>query len=50
MKAILLSKHGRPEVLSVVEVAEPVPERDQVRVRLETIGLNYAEVLSRKGQ
>lgn len=50
MKAILLTKHGRPEVLSVVEVAEPVPERDQVRVRVETIGLNYAEVLSRQGQ
>jgi len=50
MKAIMLTKHGRPEVLSYVEIEEPVPERDQVRVRVETIGLNYAEVLSRKGQ
>jgi len=28
VKAILLRKHGRPEILSFVEVWEPVPERD----------------------
>lgn len=50
MRVIPLTRHGRPDVLSVVERAEPAPERDQVRVRIETIGLNYAEVLSRKGQ
>jgi NADPH2:quinone reductase len=50
VKAILLSRHGRPEVLSPVDVAEPEPQRDEVRVRVETIGLNYAEVLSRRGQ
>jgi NADPH2:quinone reductase len=50
MKAIVLKKHGRPEVLSVGDVPEPVPERDEVRIRVLTIGLNYAEVLSRKGQ
>jgi len=50
VKAILLTRHGPPELLSLVDVAEPAPERGQVRVRVETIGLNYAEVLSRKGQ
>ena len=50
MKAIVLRRHGRPEVLSVGELPEPVPGPNEVRVRVETIGLNYAEVLSRKGQ
>lgn len=50
MKAIVLSRHGRPEVLAVGELSEPAPGPGEVRVRIETIGLNYAEVLSRKGQ
>ncbi|KAB2967094.1 MAG: NADPH:quinone oxidoreductase family protein [Thermoanaerobaculia bacterium] len=50
MKAILLAKHGRPGVLRYVDLPEPVPGPDQVLVRVETIGLNFAEVLSRRGQ
>jgi NADPH2:quinone reductase len=50
MKAFLLTRHGRPEVLSITEAAEPEPRGDEVRVRVEAIGLNYAEVLSRRGQ
>jgi NADPH:quinone reductase-like Zn-dependent oxidoreductase len=49
MKAIVLSRHGGPEVLRVRTVPDPVPAAGQVRVRVETIGVNYAEVLSRKG-
>jgi synaptic vesicle membrane protein VAT-1 len=49
MKAIVLERHGGPEVLRVREVADPVPAAGEVRVRLEAIGVNYAEVLSRKG-
>lgn len=50
MKAVLLSGHGKPDSLRATEVPEPTPGRDQVRVRIQTIGLNYAEILSRKGQ
>jgi NADPH:quinone reductase-like Zn-dependent oxidoreductase len=50
VKAIRLERHGDPSVLSSVELAQPVPGPDAVRVRVETIGLNFAEVLSRKGQ
>lgn len=49
MKAVMLARHGGPEVLRVSDVPEPVPGAGQVRVRLEAIGINYAEVLSRKG-
>lgn len=49
MRAIVLDRHGGPEVLRVREVADPVPGAGEVRVRVEAIGVNYAEVLSRKG-
>lgn len=49
MRAIVLERHGGPEVLRVREVPDPVPGAGEVRVRVEAIGVNYAEVLSRKG-
>jgi NADPH:quinone reductase-like Zn-dependent oxidoreductase len=49
MKAIVLDRHGGPEVLRVRTVPDPVPGAGEVRVRVEAIGVNYAEVLSRKG-
>ena len=50
MKAYQLRKTGNPQVLKMEEVPEPTPEPKQVKVKVETIGLNYAEILSRKGQ
>jgi NADPH:quinone reductase-like Zn-dependent oxidoreductase len=49
VRAIVLEKHGGPEVLRVRDVPEPTPGPQEVRVRIEAIGVNYAEVLSRKG-
>lgn len=49
MKAVLLDRHGVPSTLKLREVAEPVAGPGQVRVRIAAVGLNYAEVLSRKG-
>jgi len=49
MKAVLLTKHGKPASLKISEVPTPRPETNQVRVRIQTIGINYAEILSRKG-
>ena len=49
MKAIVLERHGPPAVLRVRDVAEPAPNANEVRVRIDAIGVNYAEVLSRKG-
>lgn len=49
MRAIVLERHGGPEVLRVREAPDPVPGAGEVRVRVEAIGVNFAEVLSRKG-
>lgn len=49
MKAVLLRRHGGPGVLRSEEVADPVAGPGQVLVRVEAVGLNFAEVLSRKG-
>jgi NADPH2:quinone reductase len=49
MRAYLLSRHGLPSVLRLSEAPVPKPKAGEVRVRLRAIGLNFAEVLSRKG-
>jgi NADPH:quinone reductase-like Zn-dependent oxidoreductase len=49
VRAIVLDRHGGPEVLRVRAVPDPMPGPGEVRVRIEAIGVNYAEVLSRRG-
>ncbi|GMV06343.1 MAG: oxidoreductase [Gemmatimonadota bacterium] len=49
MNAAVLRRHGPPDVLRVTRVPDPTPGPGQVRVRIEAVGLNWAEVLSRKG-
>jgi len=49
MKAILLKRTGSPSVLSPQEVPEPLAAPGEVRVQLRYSGINYAEILSRKG-
>jgi NADPH2:quinone reductase len=49
MKAIVLHKTGGTEVLAVREIEDPVPGAGEVGVRIHYAGINYAEILSRKG-
>jgi NADPH:quinone reductase-like Zn-dependent oxidoreductase len=49
VKAIVLDRHGGPEVLRVRTVPDPMPGAGEVRVRVDAVGVNYAEILSRKG-
>jgi NADPH:quinone reductase-like Zn-dependent oxidoreductase len=50
MKAYVLRKSGAAESLKMGEVPEPVPTDDEVKVKVRSIGINYAEILSRRGQ
>jgi NADPH2:quinone reductase len=49
MRAVTLRRHGGPEVLQVGDAPTPQPGAGEVAVDVDTIGVNYAEVLSRKG-
>ena len=49
MRAWLLRRTGGPDVIRLVDLPAPEPGPGEVAVRVEAIGINYAEVLSRKG-
>ncbi len=49
MKTYILKKHGKPSVLKIQDVPKPNVKQGEVRIKIQTIGLNYAEIQSRKG-
>jgi NADPH2:quinone reductase len=50
MKAIVLPRCGGPEVLQLREdVPEPQPKENEVVVRVEAAGLNFADILTASG-
>jgi NADPH:quinone reductase-like Zn-dependent oxidoreductase len=49
MKAVVLSRYGGPDVLRLTELPLPEPKAGEVRVKIAFIGVNFAEVLSRRG-
>jgi NADPH2:quinone reductase len=49
MRAVILTRHGGPEVLRITDIPTPAPRAGEVRVQIRTIGINFAEVLSRRG-
>lgn len=49
MLAYSLKRHGKPGVLVPQTMADPSPANGEVLVAIEHIGVNYAEIQSRKG-
>lgn len=49
MRAIEIIEPGGPEVVRLVEQAEPAAGPDQVTIRAEYAGLNFVDVLARRG-
>ncbi len=49
MKAILMRDYGNVDVLSYEEVTTPEPNADEVLIKVEAAGLNYADIMLRKG-
>jgi NADPH:quinone reductase len=43
VRAIQVTRFGGPEVLELVELAEPQPSGDLVRLRVSSAGVNYAD-------
>jgi len=49
MRAVVLDKTGKPEVLQESEIIDPIINDNQVLVRTKYAGVNYADLLARQG-
>ncbi|WP_368504813.1 zinc-binding alcohol dehydrogenase family protein [Alkalihalophilus sp. As8PL] len=50
MRAIQFTTYGGPEVLKMVDLELPKPESNEVIIKIEAIGVNYADTARREGQ
>ncbi len=49
MRAVVITKHGGPEVLQVQERPDPALGAGQVRIDVAAAGINFADVMARMG-
>ena len=49
MRAVVIERHGGPEVLSLAERPSPEPGPGQVLVDVEAAGVNYMDIYQRQG-
>jgi len=49
MRSLFITRFGGPGVLEVREVPTPSPKPGEVRVRVRAAGLNFSDVMARKG-
>lgn len=50
MKAISIERFGGPDVLQLIDLPTPQPGRGQIRIRIYSAGVNFAETLMRRDQ
>jgi NADPH:quinone reductase-like Zn-dependent oxidoreductase len=49
MRAVVITKHGGPEVLQVQERPDPTVSAGEVRIAVRAAGINFADTLARTG-
>lgn len=49
MQAIHVTDHGDPNVLEIVEIEPPEPKPGEIRIDVEAIGVNFADIKRRSG-
>jgi NADPH2:quinone reductase len=49
MKAVVVTRLGGPEVLEVRDVPEPIAKPGEVIIRVEAVGVNFADTMSTRG-
>lgn len=49
MRQVWVTKAGPPDVLQVREVPEPQPAPGEVRIAVEAVGVNFADIMGRLG-
>ena len=50
MKAIVSNKYGPPDILELKEVEKPIPEDNQVLVKVHAASVNYGNLVLLKGE
>ena len=50
MKAIVCHKYGPPDVLKLTDVEKPIPEDNQVLVKIHAASVNYGNLVLLKGK
>ncbi|NOG48101.1 MAG: alcohol dehydrogenase catalytic domain-containing protein [Chloroflexi bacterium] len=50
MKAIWIDSLGGPEVMQVIDMPIPEPGRKEVRIKVESVGLNYSDIMICEGR
>lgn len=48
MDAIVITEKGGPEVLKLEQIAKPVPQGNEVLIKIHAAGLNRSDIMSRK--
>src|SRR5206468_1727740 len=49
MRAVVITRHGDPEVLQVQERPEPQPRSGEVLIDVHAAGINFADLMARIG-
>ena len=49
MRQIWIPKAGKPDILQIQNAPNPTPRTGEVRIRVQTCGVNFADVLGRMG-
>jgi NADPH:quinone reductase-like Zn-dependent oxidoreductase len=49
VKAVVITRHGGPEVLAVQERPDPEPGPGELRIAVKAAGINFADLLARAG-
>ena len=50
MRAVVHEKYGSPDVLEVKEVQKPIPNDDQVLIKVQAASLNFGNLVLLKGE
>jgi len=50
MKAVIIKTFADPPVLELADLPDPVPQADEIKVKVKAVGVNQADVLQAKGK
>jgi NADPH:quinone reductase-like Zn-dependent oxidoreductase len=49
LRQVFITRTGGPEVLELRETPDPLPTSGAVRIRVKAAGVNFADIMARKG-